>query len=179
MVQCPLRDDYMQKIHIQNASSGTATWTDVPDGTYYVFELDEDGNLLQQNTKIEVDEENLYYYNVTKPNGESEEKSNQVVIGGDSGATEAAAYVNNYYTKISDIFSRNGFINIKKNVMIDGVASTVDDTFYAGVFSTESNGELTLEKVVTLKQNDSVQVMLDLPTGSGDQQCYVYCSGDG
>ena len=159
----PFRDDYLKDIHIQNASSGTATWTDVPDGTYYVFELDEDGNLLQQNTKIEVDEENLYYYNVTKPNGESEEKSNQVVIGGDSGATEAAAYVNNYYTKISDIFSRNGFINIKKNVMIDGVASTVDDTFYAGVFSTESNGELTLEKVVTLKQNDSVEVMLDLP----------------
>ncbi len=91
-----------------------------------------------------------------------EEKSDQVVIGGDSGI-EAAAYVNNYYTKIPDIFSRNGFINIKKNVMIDGVASTVDDTFYAGVFSTESNGELTLEKVVTLKQNDSVQVMLDLP----------------
>ena len=153
----------MQKIHIQNASSGTATWTDVPDGTYYVFELDEDGNPLQQNTKIKVDDENLYYYNVTKPNGESEEKSNQVVIGGDSGATEAAAYVNNYYTKISDIFSRNGYINIKKNVMIDGVASTVDDTFYAGLFSTESNGELTLEKVVTLKQNDSVQVMVDLP----------------
>ena len=110
-----------------------------------------------------MDEENLYYYNVTKLNGESEEKSNQVVIGGDSGAAEAAAYVNNYYTKIPDIFSRNGFINIKKNVMIDGVASTVDDTFYAGVFSTESNGELTLEKVVTLKQNDSVEVMLDLP----------------
>ena len=153
----------MQKIHIQNASSGTATWTDVPDGTYYVFELDEDGKLLQQNTKIEVDEENLYYYNVTKLNGESEEKSNQVVIGGDSGAAEAVAYVNNYYTKISDIFCRNGYINIKKNVMIDGVASTVDDTFYAGVFSTESNGELTLEKVVTLKQNDSVEVMFDLP----------------
>lgn len=154
----------MQKIHIQNASSGTATWTDVPDGTYYVFELDEDGNPLQQNTKIKVDEENLYYYNVTKPNGESEEKSNQVVIGGDSGVTEAAAYVNNYYTKISDVFSRNGYINIKKNVMIDGVASTVDDTFYAGLFSTESNGELTLEKVVTLKQNDSVQVTVNLPT---------------
>lgn len=145
----PFRDDYLKDIHIQNASSGTATWTDVPDGTYYVFELDE---------------ENLYYYNVTKLNGESEEKSNQVVIGGDSGATEAAVYVNNYYTKISDIFSRNGYINIKKNVMIDGVASTVDDTFYAGLFSTESNGELTLEKVVTLKQNDSVQVMVDLPT---------------
>ena len=160
----PFRDDYLQDIHIQNASSGTATWTDVPDGTYYVFELDEDGNPLQQNTKIKVDDENLYYYNVTKPNGESEEKSNQVVIGGDSGAAEAAAYVNNYYTKISDIFSRNGYINIKKNVMIDGVASTVDDTFYAGLFSTESNGELTLEKVVTLKQNDSVQVMVDLPT---------------
>lgn len=159
----PFRDDYLQDIHINGASSGTATWTDVPDGTYYVFELDEDGKLLQQNTEIKVDDENLYYYNVTKPNGESEEKSNQVVIGGDSGATEAVAYVNNYYTKLPDIFSRNGYINIKKNVMIDGVASTVDDTFYAGLFSSESNGELTLEKVVTLKQNDSVQVIVDLP----------------
>lgn len=159
----PFRDDYLQDIHINGASSGTATWTDVPDGTYYVFELDEDGKLLQQNTEIKVDDENLYYYNVTKPNGESEEKSNQVVIGGDSGAAEAAAYVNNYYTKLPDIFSRNGYINIKKNVMIDGVASTVDDTFYAGLFSSESNGELTLKKVVTLKQNDSVQVIVDLP----------------
>ena len=151
----------MQKIHIQNASSGTATWTDVPDGTYYVFELDEDGNLLQQNTKIKVDDENLYYYNVTKPNGESEEKSNQVVIGGDSGAVEAAAYVNNYYTK----FNRptRGHISIKKNVMIDGVVSTVDDTFYSVVFSTESNGELTLKKLVTLKQNDTVNVTVELP----------------
>lgn len=90
----PFRDDYLQDIHIQNASSGTATWTDVPDGTYYVFELDEDGNLLQQNTEIKVDDQNFYYYDVTKPNGENEEKSNQVVIGGDSGVTEAAAYVN-------------------------------------------------------------------------------------
>lgn len=159
----PFREDYLQDIHIKNASSGTATWTDVPDGTYYVFELDEDGNLLQQNTEIEVDDENLYYYNVTKPNGESEEKSNQVVIGGDSGVAEAEAYVNNYYTKVPNIFSRNGYINIKKNVMIDGAVSTVDDTFYAGVFSTESNGELTLEKVVTLKQNDSVKVSVALP----------------
>ncbi|MFR7840943.1 MAG: hypothetical protein ACLU2Y_11970 [Blautia massiliensis (ex Durand et al. 2017)] len=48
-----------------------------------------------------MDDQNFYYYDVTKPNGENEEKSNQVVIGGDSGVTEAAAYVNNYYTKIS------------------------------------------------------------------------------
>ena len=153
----------MQDIHINGASSGTATWTDVPDGTYYVFELDEDGKILQQNTEIKVDDENHYYYNVTKPNGESEEKSNQVVIGGDSGAVEAAAYVNNYYTK----FNRptRGHISIKKNVMIDGVVSTVDDTFYAGVFSTESNGELTLKKLVTLKQNDTVNVTVELPDG--------------
>ena len=157
----PFRDDYLQDIHINGASSGTATWTNVPDGTYYVFELDEDGKILQQNTEIKVDDENHYYYDVTKPNGESEEKSNQVVIGGDSGAVEAAAYVNNYYTK----FNRptRGHISIKKNVMIDGVVSTVDDTFYAGVFSTESNGELTLKKLVTLKQNDTVNVTVELP----------------
>lgn len=160
----PFRDDYSQDIHIQGDYSGTATWTGVPDGTYYVFELDENGDPLQQSTAITVDDQTSYYYNVTKPSGDSEENSNQVVIGGESGATEAVAYVNNYYSTVPDNYSRTGYIYIKKNVLIDGAASTVDDTFYAGVFSVESNGDLNLEKKVTLKQNDKVQVTMELPT---------------
>lgn len=160
----PFRDDYVQDIHIQGASSGTATWTDVPDGTYYVFELDENGEPLQQSKEIKVDDQTSYYYNVTKPSGESEENSNQLVIGGESGATEDVAYVNNYYSTVPDAYTRTGYIDIKKNVLIDGVASTVDDTFYAGVFSKESNGDLTLEELVTLKQNGTARVTLELPT---------------
>lgn len=160
----PFRNDYAQDIHIQGASSGTATWTDVPDGTYYVFELDENGEPLQQSKEIKVDDQTSYYYNVTKTSGESEENSNQLVIGGESGATEDAAYVNNYYSTVPDDYRRTGYIDLKKNVLIDGVASTVDDTFYAGLFSVESNGDLHLEKKVTLKQNGSVHITLELPT---------------
>lgn len=159
----PFRDDYSKDIHIQGDTSGTATWTDVPDGTYYVFELDENGDPLQQSTAITVDDKTSYYYNVTKPSGDSEENSNQVVIGGESGATEDTAYVNNYYTNFpDDTFSRTLYIDITKNVLIDGVKSTVDDTFYAGAFSVESNGDLHLEKKVTLKQNGTARITIEL-----------------
>lgn len=40
----------------------------------------------------------------------------------------------------------------------------MDDTFYAGLFSVESNGDLHLEKKVTLKQNGSVHITLEIPT---------------
>ena len=154
----------MQKIHIQNASSGTATWTDVPDGTYYVFELDEDGNPLQQNTKIKVDDENLYYYNVTKPNGESEEKSNQVVIGGEQTCIERIIHSR------SNTIDHHILLNVDISVTAEYIGNLCIIVIYISrclsstTISTESNGELTLEKVVTLKQNDSVQVMVDLPT---------------
>ena len=157
-------------IHIQGASSGTATWTDVPEGTYYVFELDEDGNTLQQNDPIVLDDTTSYYYTVT---GANEENSNEAVIGGDSNATEAVAYVNNYYSTVPDNYTRTGYINIKKNVMVDGVKSTVDDTFYAGVFTKESNGDLTLGQLVTLKQNGTVLVTFEIPADA-DLDDYTY-----
>ena len=67
----PFRDDYSKDIRIKGASSGTAVWMDVPDGTYYVFELDENQKPLQQNNRIDIsdaDEKKTFYYNVTGAN---------------------------------------------------------------------------------------------------------------
>ena len=54
----PFRSDYMKDIHLVNAHSGTATWSNVPDGTYYIFELDENGDPMTINDVIEVEDGN-------------------------------------------------------------------------------------------------------------------------
>ena len=150
----PFRSDYMKDIRIVNDHSGTAIWTDVPDGTYYVFELDENGNPMAANDTIEVESGKTFYYNVTDENGD---ESNEAVISQED-STETVSYVNNYYYYIPDGRSLRGYISIKKKVLVDGIESTVPDTFYAGIFKTEEDGTRTLVDKVQLKQNGSVSV---------------------
>lgn len=150
----PFRSDYMKDIRIVNAHSGTAVWTDVPDGTYYVFELDENGNPMTANNTIEVDTGKTFYYNVTDENGD---ESNEAVISQED-STEAVSYVNNYYYYIPSGRSLRGHISIAKKVLVDGKESTVQDKFYAGIFKTEEDGTLTLVDKVQLKQNGTVSV---------------------
>ena len=64
----PFRSDYMKDIRLVKASSGTATWANVPDGKYYVFELDENGDPMTINDSIIIDEGKSYYYDVTDSN---------------------------------------------------------------------------------------------------------------
>lgn len=163
----PFRDDYSRDIQIKGASSGSAVWTDVPDGTYYVFELDENGNPLQQNNQIKTDEQKTFYYDVTGTNGEED---NQAVIGGKTGAAESVSYVNNYYLDVPDEFYRYGHISITKKVLSDGNETTADDTFYAGIFEKNGNGDLTLLKNMELKQNGVVTAEFALPNNEEDAE---------
>lgn len=132
----PFRSDYMKDIHLVNAHSGTATWSNVPDGTYYIFELDENGDPMTINDVIEVEDGNTFYYNVTDPD---ENESNEATVSR-SGTAESVSYVNNYYYFIPDGFSLRGYIDITKKVLVDGNEDTVADTFYAGIFREESDG---------------------------------------
>ena len=149
----PFRSDYMKDIHLVNAHSGTATWSNVPDGTYYIFELDENGDPMTINDVIEVEDGNTFYYNVTDPD---ENESNEATVSR-SGTAESVSYVNNYYYFIPDGFSLRGYIDITKKVLVDGNEDTVADTFYAGIFREESDGTLTLINNVELEQNGSVR----------------------
>lgn len=149
----PFRSDYMKDIRIVNDHSGTAIWTDVPDGTYYVFELDENGNPMAINDMIKVEDGQSFYYNVTDAD---ENESNEASVSR-SGTAESVSYVNNYYYFIPDGFSLRGYIDITKKVLVDGNEDTVADTFYAGIFREESDGTLTLINNVELEQNGSVR----------------------
>lgn len=157
----PFRSDYMKDIRLVNAHSGTAVWSNVPDGTYYVFELDENGSPMVMNDLIEIEEGKSFYYNVTDA-GENE--SNEAVIS-QSNSTESVSYVNNYYNYIPDGFSLRGFISINKKVLVDGVEDTVDDTFYASVFKAESDGSLLLVETAELKQNGTVTLEVSFDSG--------------
>lgn len=157
----PFRSDYIKDIRLVNAHSGTAVWSNVSDGTYYVFELDENGSPMVMNDLIEIEDGKNFYYNVTDA-GENE--SNEAVIS-QSNSTESVSYVNNYYNYIPDGFSLRGFISINKKVLVDGVEDTVDDTFYASVFKAESDGSLLLVETAELKQNGTVTLEVSFDSG--------------
>lgn len=150
----PYGNDYIKTINIKNGSSGTATYTNVADGTYYIFELDENNKPMEINKAMEVSSGQNYYYTVTNA---SEAADNTATIGASNPQT--VSYVNNNYYYLPDGYYLSGRISITKRVLVDGQETTTDDTFYAGVFSNK-NGSLELVQNVELKQNDTVTVTI-------------------
>ncbi len=157
----PFRGDYTKDIRLVNASSGTASWDNVPDGRYYVFELDENGDPMAINESVVVEDEKTFYYNVTDPD---ENETNEAVVN-QSTSSKSVSYVNNYYYYIPGGFSLRGWITVNKIVKVDGQQTTVDDTFYVGVFETGEDGSLTLVdgSVRELVQNGSVKIEVSFP----------------
>ena len=163
----PFRSDYMKEIHLVNASRGTAEWANVPDGTYYIFELDENGDPMAINDPIEVEAgKGTVYYDLKKDvNDYEDDGTNNRAEISQSGSTESASYVNNYYSYIPDGFSLKGKITVKKNVLVDGQQTTVPDDFYVGVFQTDEDGTLTLldGTLTKLEQNGTVDIEVSFP----------------
>lgn len=147
----PYGDDYIRTIHIQNAQSGKASYSNVQRGTYYVFELDENNKAIKLNDEVQLDKENSFHYNVTNA---ADKEDNSIVVDDKTVATDIAAYVNNIFSTLPEGFFVNGKIEITKNVVVDGVKKTVDDKFYATVFDDSGKAVSTVE----LKQNDKVTV---------------------
>lgn len=154
----PFRDDYEQDINIKGTTSGTAVWKDVPAGTYYVFELDEKGKPIAINQQVYVDEENSWMYNVKDAN---EDENNQIIVS--RSGSSGNMYVNNYFYYLPHGYYQNCTIKISKNVLKDGKKTTVDDTFYAGIFEKDSDGLLILVSNVELEQNDTIELNIQLP----------------
>ena len=154
----PFRDDYERDINIKGTTSGTAVWKDVPAGTYYVFELDEKGNPIAINQQVYVDEENSWMYNVKDAN---ENENNQVIVS--RSGSSGNMYVDNYFYYLPHGYYQNCTIKISKDVLKDGKKTTVDDTFYAGIFEKDSDGLLILVSNVELEQNDTVELNIQLP----------------
>ncbi len=162
----PYGDDYIRTIHIQNAQSGKASYSNVLRGTYYVFELDENNKAIKLNDEVQIDKENSFHYNVTNA---ADKEDNSVVVDDNTVATDIAAYVNNIFSTLPEGFFVNGKIEITKNVVVDGVKKTVDDKFYATVFDDSGKAVSTVE----LKQNDKVTVTVPFSEDIKDTVTYA------
>lgn len=153
----PFRDDYERDINIKGTTSGTAVWKDVPTGSYYVFELDENGKPVEINQLVYVDDENSWMYNVKD---ENENENNQVIVS--KSGSSGNMYVDNYFYYLPHGYYQNCTIKISKNVLKDGKKVSTDDTFYAGIFEKDSEGDPILISNVELEQNGTVEVNIEL-----------------
>lgn len=140
----------IQKARLKNSSVGTAEFRNLPEGTYYIFETDKDGNVIPPNTRIE---DSVPPYTCMIEGKET----NAVVIDPDNGVLKGEITFNNVYDDLPWGYGIEGQITIKKNVRKDGKPVKVEDTFYAGIFTKEGD-TFVLYHIVELKQNGSVTI---------------------
>lgn len=153
---------YKKEIHIVGASAGTAEFTDLTEGTYYVFETTADGEAITPGTTISSGDA----FFTCQIAGDGVQK---VVIDPVAGKTEGQVLVNNVYSELPpEGYYIEGEISIKKSVFSGSDRVKVDDTFYAGIFTRE-NDEYVLNQVVELKQNDTVTVSVVLNDSTGEE----------
>lgn len=78
----------------------------------------------------------------------------------------------NAYLELPDGFAYRAFIDVTKKVLENGVEKATDETFYAGIFTGETeNAPMTL---VELKNNGKVTVEVPLGGPDGDQPITYY-----
>lgn len=159
----PVNENYKKDIHIVNGSSGSVVYENLPEGTYYLYEINEDGVQIPLNEAYENKDGETWSTLIT--NSEEQEDNEVNIIQPDF--TEHEYFVNNYFYEFPDEYYFEGQISITKNVVIDGLTTEVDDTFYAGIFQVKEDETKELLKVVTLKQNATVvtSVPLDIVDG--------------
>ena len=154
----PYKGALPQAIHLVNASAGSVTFSDLAQGTYYVYETDANGNV------INLDQQGMHngsQFMCTVDGG-----SNTVKLDLKAGPKEGAVNLENVFFDIPTGYSYKGEININKQVLKGTTQTTTDDTFYAGIFTKGDDGVYNLFTVVQLVQNDTVTV--EVPLGGED-----------
>ena len=154
----PYKGAMPQAIHLVNASAGSVTFSDLAQGTYYVYETDANGNV--------VNLDQLSLHNGTQFMCIVDGGSNVVQLDLKAGPKEGFVNLENAFYKLPDGYYYKGEININKQVLKGNSQTTTNDTFYAGVFTKDEQGIYNLYQVVELVQNDTVT--LEVPLGGED-----------
>lgn len=154
----PYKGAAPKAIHLVNASAGSVTFSDLAQGTYYVYETDASGNV------INLDQQSVH--NGTQFMCTVDGGSNTVKLDLKAGPKEGAVNLENVFFDIPTGYSYKGEININKQVLKGTTQTTTDDTFYAGIFTKGDDGVYNLFTVVQLVQNDTVTV--EVPLGGKD-----------
>ncbi len=160
----PYGEDYVKEIHIQDASSGTVTFDNLPSGTYYVFETQQDGTVIPYG-ELQADAAGSGAGFICAGDG-SNGGVKEITLNPDTGAPEGSTELGNvYYGDLPDGFAYQGELMITKAVMKDGAPADSSDTFYAGIFTSET--ETVPYKVVALENNGTVTVEVPLGGANG------------
>lgn len=157
----PFRENYIQSIQLENASAGTTVFTELPEGVYYIFEIDQNGNIIRPGSTVNGIGRS---YTCILEGSEN----NAVTVDLTSTLPDGEITFNNVYPELPEGYYLEGKIQIKKNVFQDKDRVKVNDTFYAGIF-TKEDGTYILNQIVELKQNGTVSVPVVLSGDSGEE----------
>jgi LPXTG-motif cell wall-anchored protein len=144
-------------IHIQNATSGSVTFTGLPQNTYYVFETDADGTPIPYDEQAEGRQ---FYCTIL-----DETQDNLVEINAETRELDGKVNLTNVYSDLPDGYVLYGELTVNKNIFVGDEQTEVDDVFYVGVFSDE-NLEVADIANTQLVNNGTVQIEIPI-TGNG------------
>lgn len=155
----PVSEDYKKELHIVRGTSGEVVYTGLPEGTYYVYEMDRNGNVVKNGERFETDVSGF----TCLVEGDGSQK---VILKPEEGISQAIITFNNTVDILPSAYYLEAEINITKRVLKGNQETQTEDTFYAGVFQNE-NGNYLLKHLVELKQNDTVSVKVDVEKEDG------------
>lgn len=161
----PYGGNYLQAVQIHNGSSGNVTFTGLPKGTYYIFETDASGTPIAYDD-FQISDIGNFICTV-------EDGSTTVTVKNKS---NDSITLNNVYYDFPDGFAYSGNINITKKVVKGETETEVNDTFYAGIFTKDSDGNYNLlsDMVYELLQNDTISVNVPLGGENGTEPVTYY-----
>lgn len=172
----PYGRNYVKELSFKDSSTATVKFENLPDGTYYVFETEQEGTPLKINAPQK--DKNQKQYRWVVGNGTKDTKTDTDTSKEDAAGSitdnkvqlqdhaQKQMDIANIYSEIPDEYLTSGELSIKKNVIENNQTTTVDDTFYATVYkqTASSDGSTGKEKiqVVQLKQNDTVRITVPI-----------------
>lgn len=167
--QIPYGTDYIREIPMQGISKGTASFENLPSGTYYIFETDAEGNAIQLNERQEDEEENIWICRLDEGT-----ETQEISLDGKAETPAGTVGFYNQYYELNNHYYYTGIINISKEVKKGSEEITVPESFYVGVFTDKAGTELyTVEE---LEQNGII--VIEVPLGGEDKTeditYYVY-----
>ena len=159
----------MKTVHIIDGSSVTVSFDNIPitDQPYYIFETAEDGRpikyLEQQGT------ENGFYCMAGEVIGAEGHDAPPVIIMENEADAIGTAVISNVYSDgLPEGYYYTGEITITKSIMDNDQMVASGDTFYAGIFAVDAQGNVSASPTEVVKLNNNGSVTVEVPLGGAN-----------
>ena len=167
----PYGKNYLKTIDFNGSHSETIKYDNLPDGTYYLFETDENGvPYAMGETHTEQDRT----YKCVVGDGSGDSADNKVQL---QGRPQGKMNISNVFTIIPEDFLVVAELTIEKKVLDqNGQQTTTNDTFYASVYKqtgSDDNVENELIQTVQLQQNGKVTVPVRVEKDGSTTKVYI------